>query len=311
MSSPSSPRPLSWIARAGVCLPLMALALVVGPAEASQPADGTAGNAAGTTPAGQAPDDRNRGRNCDDNPGAGDGNPAFAACTPALGSDGGGEVVTGGTAGSDVVTGGTAGGDVVTGGTAGGDVVTGGTAGGDVVAGGTPGDVVTSGSGADEVGISWIVITRPVVEVVAAATELPMTNPVVEFAVITPVLERPATAPVAERTVTPPVVERTATTPAQPVVQAPAAERTVTTPAQPVVQAPAAERVIQAPAPSGSSSQLVSAPRSPGQSSTSSAVVPAALPFTGFGTGPVVLLGAGLALIGMVLTLAGRRTRTR
>lgn len=121
MSAPSSPRPLSWTARVAVCLPLMALALVVGPAEASQPADGTAGNAAGRSPAGQSPDDGNRGRDCDANPGAGDGNPAFGACTPAPDGDGSDDVGSGKDVVLDLDEGGDEDADVVGGGTVGDD----------------------------------------------------------------------------------------------------------------------------------------------------------------------------------------------
>jgi hypothetical protein len=51
------------------------------PAFASQPAAGTVGNAGSKTPAGQTVNDRNRGYGCDDNQGAGKGNPAFGFCS--------------------------------------------------------------------------------------------------------------------------------------------------------------------------------------------------------------------------------------
>jgi hypothetical protein len=51
------------------------------PAFAGQPAAGSVGRAGQKTPAGQAVNDRNRGYGCDDNRGAGNGNPAFATCS--------------------------------------------------------------------------------------------------------------------------------------------------------------------------------------------------------------------------------------
>jgi hypothetical protein len=51
------------------------------PAFASQPADGSVGHAGLKTPPGQTDNDRNHGYGCDDNNGAGKGNPAFAVCT--------------------------------------------------------------------------------------------------------------------------------------------------------------------------------------------------------------------------------------
>lgn len=59
-------------------LALSALAVVgfAAPAAAAPPADGTVGRADDKAPKGQFADDRNRGYECDDNPGIGDGNPA-------------------------------------------------------------------------------------------------------------------------------------------------------------------------------------------------------------------------------------------
>ena len=51
------------------------------PAFAAKPANGTVGNAGSKTPAGQTTNDRNRGYGCDDNQGAGKGNPAFDVCS--------------------------------------------------------------------------------------------------------------------------------------------------------------------------------------------------------------------------------------
>ena len=46
------------------------------PAFAAPPADGTVGRADDKAPRGQSAGDRNRGYECDDNPGVGNGNPA-------------------------------------------------------------------------------------------------------------------------------------------------------------------------------------------------------------------------------------------
>ncbi len=51
------------------------------PAFAGQPAAGSVGNADHRTPAGQTVDDRNRGHGCDENRGAGKGNPAHSPCS--------------------------------------------------------------------------------------------------------------------------------------------------------------------------------------------------------------------------------------
>ena len=51
------------------------------PAFAGQPAAGSVGKADGKTPAGQTLNDRNRGYGCDDNQGAGRGNPAHSPCS--------------------------------------------------------------------------------------------------------------------------------------------------------------------------------------------------------------------------------------
>jgi hypothetical protein len=51
------------------------------PAFASQPAAGSVGNADGKTPAGQTSNDRNHGYGCDENQGAGKGNPAHSPCS--------------------------------------------------------------------------------------------------------------------------------------------------------------------------------------------------------------------------------------
>jgi hypothetical protein len=51
------------------------------PAFAAPPADGSVGRADGKTPAGQSVNDHNRGHGCDDNNGAGKGNPAHSPCS--------------------------------------------------------------------------------------------------------------------------------------------------------------------------------------------------------------------------------------
>ena len=61
------------------------------PAAAAPPADGTVGRADDKAPQGQYLDDHNRGYECDENPGVGDGNPAHTA--DCDGGDGDGEVV--------------------------------------------------------------------------------------------------------------------------------------------------------------------------------------------------------------------------
>ena len=50
-------------------------------AAAGQPTAGSVGRADGRTPAGQAVNDHNRGYGCDDNLGAGRGNPAHSPCS--------------------------------------------------------------------------------------------------------------------------------------------------------------------------------------------------------------------------------------
>jgi hypothetical protein len=50
------------------------------PALAAPPADGSVGRADAKTPAGQTANDRNHGYGCDDNRGAGNGNPAHSPC---------------------------------------------------------------------------------------------------------------------------------------------------------------------------------------------------------------------------------------
>lgn len=301
MSSPLLHRPMSWAARIAVCLPLVALALVAGPAEAAQPAEGTAGSGAGRSPAGQSTDDTNRGRDCDANPGAGDGNPAFAACAPAVegekedtdadpvndpGHDADADTLNGAGDASGSSTG-SDGDEVLNSDEATGTADTSAGTNGDIVTGGTPSDVVVTGSGADEVGISWIVISKPIVEVLTPGDRLAMTNPITEFALALSVT--PAVTP--------------------PVAAAPGLELPAAAPVAPDGTAPGAPgssaQVSAAVSQTGSSSS--SATRS--QSSTSAAA-PAALPFTGFGTGQLLLLAAGLALAGLMLTLAGRRPRT-
>lgn len=297
MNSHILPCRLGWTARVAVSASLLALTLSVSPALAAAPADGSVGNAGGKVPPGQSATDANRGRDCDDNPGAGDGNPAFAACAPVTGVDAGTDE---GSAGSEPVDGGSSGdgagsedgdgpageagdgditsseGEVV--GNAGENVTTGGPD-EDVVTGGTDEDVVIGGSGPEETGISWIVITRPVREVVTA--------PVLERTVVAPV-EAPAAPPTIGLPVTAPGGERAGTAP---VVRLP------------VAAAPAAK----APREQAASSGVSTAP-APSRAGFPASAVPASLPFTGSATGSAVLLGGGLALVGLMLLVAGRRT---
>ncbi len=70
--------PIRQLAVAAVAVGVLGFAA---PAFASQPAAGSVGNADGKTPAGQTLNDRNHGYGCDDNQGAGKGNPAFGFCT--------------------------------------------------------------------------------------------------------------------------------------------------------------------------------------------------------------------------------------
>ncbi|MDQ3610632.1 MAG: hypothetical protein M4D85_03310, partial [Actinomycetota bacterium] len=83
MSSYATSRPRSLVVTVvAASAPLVALALLVSPAYATPPADGSVGNAVDKAPPGQSPGDANHGRDCDTNPGAGNGNPALLGCIP-------------------------------------------------------------------------------------------------------------------------------------------------------------------------------------------------------------------------------------
>jgi hypothetical protein len=62
----------------GLTLSITPLALASA-ASAAPPADGTVGRADAKAPNGQSPEDHNRGYECDDNPGVGNGNPAHTS----------------------------------------------------------------------------------------------------------------------------------------------------------------------------------------------------------------------------------------
>jgi hypothetical protein len=69
------------IRRLAVTLVAMGVLGSASPAFAGQPAAGSVGRADQKTPAGQTLNDRNHGYGCDDNRGAGRGNPAHSPCS--------------------------------------------------------------------------------------------------------------------------------------------------------------------------------------------------------------------------------------